>query len=129
MTFYIIRHAHKEKGDYFNERIRHQDEPISAQGRASALKILFAAYNKGMIALHTELYAAAERYGVMAELQGQFLHRGLSLEKIELQITRFRQRGRTIRSATTDRLDACHQLDKRERFDHVVIGPHVHAFA
>ncbi|MFM2125244.1 MAG: hypothetical protein RL328_1695 [Acidobacteriota bacterium] len=57
-------------------------------GRASALKILFAAYNKGMIALHTELYAAAERYGVMAELQGQFVHRGLSLEKIELQITR-----------------------------------------
>ena len=60
----------------------------SEPGRASALKILFAAFNKGMIALHTELYAAAERYGVMEELQGQFVHRGLSLEKIELQITR-----------------------------------------
>jgi 3-hydroxyisobutyrate dehydrogenase-like beta-hydroxyacid dehydrogenase len=57
-------------------------------GRASALKILFAAYNKGMIALHTELYMAAQRYGVMDDLQGQFLHRGLSLEKIDLQITR-----------------------------------------
>lgn len=57
-------------------------------GRASALKILFAGYNKGMIALQTELYVAAQRYGVMEELQGQFVHRGLSLEKIELQITR-----------------------------------------
>lgn len=57
-------------------------------GRASALKILFAAYNKGMIALHTELYLAARRYSVFDDLQEQFVHRGLSLEKIELQITR-----------------------------------------
>jgi 3-hydroxyisobutyrate dehydrogenase-like beta-hydroxyacid dehydrogenase len=57
-------------------------------GRASALKILFAAYNKGMIALQTELYLAARRYGVFEDLQEQFVHRGLSLEKIELQITR-----------------------------------------
>ena len=29
MTVYIIRHAHKEKGDFYNPRLRHQDEPIS----------------------------------------------------------------------------------------------------
>lgn len=57
-------------------------------GRASALKILFAAYNKGSIALFASLYAAARHYGVMEELQGQFVHRGLSLEKIEAQIVR-----------------------------------------
>jgi 3-hydroxyisobutyrate dehydrogenase-like beta-hydroxyacid dehydrogenase len=57
-------------------------------GRASALKILFAAYNKGTVALYASLYAAAERYGVFEELQGQFVHRGLSLEKIEAQILR-----------------------------------------
>jgi 3-hydroxyisobutyrate dehydrogenase-like beta-hydroxyacid dehydrogenase len=57
-------------------------------GRATALKILFAAYNKGSIALFAALYAAAEQYGVLQELQGQFVHRGLSLEKIEAQITR-----------------------------------------
>jgi len=57
-------------------------------GRASALKILFAAYNKGSIALFASLYAAAQHYGVFDELQGQFVHRGLSLEKIEAQIVR-----------------------------------------
>lgn len=57
-------------------------------GRASALKILFAAHNKGTIALQTTLYAAAEQYGVLSELQEQFVHRGFSLQKIETQILR-----------------------------------------
>jgi 3-hydroxyisobutyrate dehydrogenase-like beta-hydroxyacid dehydrogenase len=57
-------------------------------GRASALKILFAAYNKGSVALFTALYAAAQQYGVLEELQGQFVHRGLSLATIETQILR-----------------------------------------
>lgn len=57
-------------------------------GRASALKILFAAHNKGTIALQTALYAAAARYGVLSELQEQFVHRGFSLQKIETQILR-----------------------------------------
>lgn len=57
-------------------------------GRASALKVLFAAYNKGSIALFASLYAAAQHYGVLEELQGQFTHRGLSIEKIETQILR-----------------------------------------
>jgi 3-hydroxyisobutyrate dehydrogenase-like beta-hydroxyacid dehydrogenase len=57
-------------------------------GRASALKILFAAHNKGSIALLTSLYAAARQYGVLDELQGQFAQRGVALAKIETQIVR-----------------------------------------
>ena len=38
-TFYIIRHAHKEKGDFYNPRLRHQDEPISQQGQEQARKL------------------------------------------------------------------------------------------
>lgn len=57
-------------------------------GRASALKILFAAYNKGSIALFTALYGAAQQYGVLAELQGQFMQRGLTLARIETEILR-----------------------------------------
>ena len=57
-------------------------------GRASALKILFAAYNKGSVALFTALYTAAQQYGVLEELQGQFARRGLSLPTIETQILR-----------------------------------------
>ncbi|MEO5924295.1 MAG: DUF1932 domain-containing protein [Bryobacteraceae bacterium] len=57
-------------------------------GRATALKVLFAAYNKGSIALFASLYSAAENYGVLPELKEQFIHRGLSIEKIEAQIVR-----------------------------------------
>lgn len=36
MKIYLIRHAEKEKGDYFNPHLRHQDEPISPRGRQQA---------------------------------------------------------------------------------------------
>ena len=38
-TVYIIRHAHKEIGDFYNPRLRHQDEPISQKGREDSLKL------------------------------------------------------------------------------------------
>jgi 3-hydroxyisobutyrate dehydrogenase-like beta-hydroxyacid dehydrogenase len=57
-------------------------------GRASALKILFAAYNKGTIALFVSLYAAARQYGVLEELQEQFARRGVALAAIDRQIIR-----------------------------------------
>jgi broad specificity phosphatase PhoE len=38
-TFYIIRHAHKEKGDFYSPRLGHQDEPISQQGQEAARKL------------------------------------------------------------------------------------------
>jgi broad specificity phosphatase PhoE len=40
MRCYIVRHAEKEKGDYFNPRLRHQDEPISHKGRQDAQKLV-----------------------------------------------------------------------------------------
>lgn len=39
MTWYIIRHADKEKGDFFNPTLRHQDEPISQKGQGQAEKL------------------------------------------------------------------------------------------
>jgi 3-hydroxyisobutyrate dehydrogenase-like beta-hydroxyacid dehydrogenase len=57
-------------------------------GRASALKILFAAYNKGSIALFVSLYAAARQYGVLDELQEQFAQRGVALATIQTQMLR-----------------------------------------
>lgn len=38
-TFYILRHAHKEFGDYYNPALRHQDEPITAKGREAAQRL------------------------------------------------------------------------------------------
>ena len=36
MKWHIIRHGDKEKGDFYNPVLRHQDQPISAKGRADA---------------------------------------------------------------------------------------------
>jgi 3-hydroxyisobutyrate dehydrogenase-like beta-hydroxyacid dehydrogenase len=57
-------------------------------GRASALKILFAGYNKGMIALFSALFSAAESYGVLEDLRRQLDQRGLSLATLDAQIVR-----------------------------------------
>lgn len=38
-TIYLIRHAAKERGDFFNPRLRHQDEPISVLGQSQAQKL------------------------------------------------------------------------------------------
>jgi broad specificity phosphatase PhoE len=37
--FFIIRHAEKDFGSHFNPRLRHQDEPISANGMQQAEKL------------------------------------------------------------------------------------------
>lgn len=39
MTMYIIRHAEKERGDFYNPRLRHQDEPISQKGQTHARQL------------------------------------------------------------------------------------------
>jgi probable phosphoglycerate mutase len=39
MKFYLVRHADKAKGDYFNPQLRHHDQPISVFGRQQASKV------------------------------------------------------------------------------------------
>ena len=38
-TWYFVRHAEKERGDYHNARLGHQDEPLSAAGWAAAARL------------------------------------------------------------------------------------------
>jgi broad specificity phosphatase PhoE len=40
MRCYIVRHADKEWGGFYNSRLRHQDEPISQKGRQGAQKLM-----------------------------------------------------------------------------------------
>jgi 3-hydroxyisobutyrate dehydrogenase-like beta-hydroxyacid dehydrogenase len=79
--------AHEVAACFANGAIGARVLPGEA-GRASALKILFAAYNKGSIALYACLYAAARQYGVLDELQGQFAQRGVALAAVDGQILR-----------------------------------------
>lgn len=39
MRWYILRHAEKAKGNFFNPVLRHQDEPISSQGLVESRKL------------------------------------------------------------------------------------------
>lgn len=36
MKVYVVRHGDKADGDYFNEYLKHQDEPLSESGEAKA---------------------------------------------------------------------------------------------
>ena len=56
MTFYIIRHAHKELGNFYNPRLRHQDEPISQAGRADSLKLWSYLCDKQLSAIYISGY-------------------------------------------------------------------------
>ncbi|MFW9948186.1 MAG: histidine phosphatase family protein [Candidatus Odinarchaeota archaeon] len=40
MKWYIIRHADKEQGDFYNPDLRHQDQPISEKGHLKAQKLI-----------------------------------------------------------------------------------------
>ena len=55
-TFYIIRHAHKEKGDFYNPRLRHQDEPISQQGQEQARKLWPYLRDRSISAIYVSRY-------------------------------------------------------------------------
>jgi broad specificity phosphatase PhoE len=55
-SFYIIRHAHKEQGDYYNPRLRHQDEPISQIGQEQARRLWPYLCNKGIAAIYISGY-------------------------------------------------------------------------
>jgi 3-hydroxyisobutyrate dehydrogenase-like beta-hydroxyacid dehydrogenase len=57
-------------------------------GRASALKMCFAAYSKGSIALACAVLAAAERLDVSDDLKRQWNRSGPSLPELEREISR-----------------------------------------
>lgn len=39
MKWYIVRHAEKEKGNFFNPILRHQDEPVSSRGLVESRRL------------------------------------------------------------------------------------------
>jgi broad specificity phosphatase PhoE len=55
-TYYILRHAEKEVGDFFNQRLRHQDQPISQKGRLESQKLYPYFSDKQIEALYVSEY-------------------------------------------------------------------------
>ncbi len=56
MTWYVVRHANKEKGNFYNERLRHQDQPISAEGREAAGRLVSFFAGKPIAAMYVSGY-------------------------------------------------------------------------
>lgn len=56
MTWYIIRHADKEKGDFYNPTLRHQDQPISKMGQEKAQKLVPYFSDKDISRIYVSAY-------------------------------------------------------------------------
>lgn len=59
MKVYLIRHAEKERGGFFNPHLRHQDEPITAHGRQQAEKLYSYFADRPVAAIYVSAYQRA----------------------------------------------------------------------
>lgn len=56
MKCFILRHAEKEPGDFFNPHLRHQDQPISQAGRMQAQKLAACFAGTPLAAIYVSAY-------------------------------------------------------------------------
>jgi len=56
MKWYIIRHADKEQGDFYNPDLRHQDQPISEKGDLKAQKLILYFSDKSIDKIYVSEY-------------------------------------------------------------------------
>jgi broad specificity phosphatase PhoE len=56
MILYFLRHADKERGDFYNPHLRHQDRPLSAKGRQDAQKLVGYFADKKLAAIYVSGY-------------------------------------------------------------------------
>jgi broad specificity phosphatase PhoE len=61
MKFYLVRHADKAKGDYFNPRLRHNDQPVSTFGRKQASKIKKYLHKLSIKSIYVSEYIRTEQ--------------------------------------------------------------------
>jgi broad specificity phosphatase PhoE len=56
MKWYIIRHSDKEEGNFYNPKLKHQDPPISEEGRLKAQKLISYFSNKSIDRIYISEY-------------------------------------------------------------------------
>lgn len=61
-TFYILRHAHKEFGGYYNPALRHQDEPITAIGKEVSQRLWSFFCDKQISGIYISCISAPRSY-------------------------------------------------------------------
>jgi broad specificity phosphatase PhoE len=58
-TWYIIRHAEREAGDFYNSQLRIHDNPITIKGHYDSLKLCSYFIGKSITAIYTSAYRRA----------------------------------------------------------------------
>lgn len=71
MKCYIIRHAEKEPGDFYNPLLRHQDQPISLKGREESQRLLSFFAEKQIAKIYISAYIRTRQ---TIEDVAQYLH-------------------------------------------------------
>jgi broad specificity phosphatase PhoE len=61
MKWYIIRHANKEEGNFYNPKLRHQDPPLSGKGRLKAQGLLLYFSDKPIDRIYISEYIRTEQ--------------------------------------------------------------------
>jgi broad specificity phosphatase PhoE len=70
MTWYILRHAEKERGGYYNPELRHQDEPINQRGQEQAERLVAYFADKEISKIYISAYLRTRQ--TSAPLAGHF---------------------------------------------------------
>jgi broad specificity phosphatase PhoE len=56
MIWYVLRHAEKERGGFYNPQLQIHDEPISPKGLQSAQKLVAQFADKPVSAIYVSAY-------------------------------------------------------------------------
>ncbi len=84
MRLYFVRHADKLGGDFFNQRIGHNDSPISPAGEQRAQRLAAYFENKPIDAVYASEYVrTAQTAEYVAAIKGLPVHRDGRLNEID----------------------------------------------
>lgn len=84
MRVYIVRHGDKEKDNYYNSDLRHQDPPLSEEGKQKAKKLLDYFKDKNINRIIISEYLRTEQTAqYVAESKGLSLIKDRRLNEID----------------------------------------------
>ncbi|MBL4931699.1 histidine phosphatase family protein [Clostridium paridis] len=84
MRIFIVRHASKEFGDYYNDKLKHQDSPLSDEGVEKAKRLVdYFKYEKVDKIIASEYLRAFQTAKYVAENEGLEIIRDKRLNEID----------------------------------------------
>ena len=88
MKLYIVRHADKLDGDFFNDRIGHNDSPISPEGKKRTQRLSAYFESRAVCAVYASEYVrAAQTAEYVASAKNLSVQRDARLNEIDSGVT------------------------------------------